>query len=75
MKSSSQGVQTRMEAERVFSVNGVDLSYSDVGDGLRTVLLIHGHPFNRTMWQPQLEFLKASYRVVVPDLRGYGTSS
>jgi pimeloyl-ACP methyl ester carboxylesterase len=75
MKSSSQGVQTRMEAERVFSVNGVDLSYSDVGDGHRTVLLIHGHPFNRTMWQPQLEFLKASYRVVVPDLRGYGTSS
>jgi pimeloyl-ACP methyl ester carboxylesterase len=75
MKSSSQGVQTRMEAERVFNVAGVDLSYSDVGDGHRTVLLIHGHPFNRTMWQPQLKFLKASYRVVVPDLRGYGTSS
>jgi len=60
MKSSSKGVQTRMEAGRVFKFNGVDLSYSDVGDGHRTALLIHGHPFNRTMWQPQLEFLKAS---------------
>ncbi len=49
-----------MEAGRVFKFNGVDLSYSDVGDGHRTALLIHGHPFNRTMWQPQLEFLKAS---------------
>jgi pimeloyl-ACP methyl ester carboxylesterase len=75
MKSSSKSAQTSMETERVFTLNGVDLSYSNVGDGRRTVLLIHGHPFNRTMWQPQLEFLQASYRVVVPDLRGYGASS
>ena len=75
MKSSSQRVQTRIETERVSNVNGVDLSYSDAGDGQRTVLLIHGHPFNRTMWRSQLEFLQASYRVVVPDLRGYGASS
>ncbi|MEU1491414.1 alpha/beta fold hydrolase [Streptomyces sp. NPDC005776] len=39
------------------------------------VLLVHGHPFNRTMWQPQATALVAAgYRVVLPDLRGYGDS-
>jgi pimeloyl-ACP methyl ester carboxylesterase len=64
-----------MEAGAVLNVNGIRLAYSDAGAGARTILLIHGHPFNRTMWQPQIEFLKASYRVIAPDLRGYGDSS
>jgi pimeloyl-ACP methyl ester carboxylesterase len=49
-------------------------SYIDEGAHSRTVLLIHGHPFNRTMWAPQVEMLKTRRRVVVPDLRGYGRS-
>ncbi len=60
---------------RVLSIDDIDLSYSDEGSSPRTVLLIHGHPFNRSMWTPQLERLKAGHRVVVPDLRGYGNSS
>ncbi|MHA6759625.1 alpha/beta fold hydrolase [Streptacidiphilus sp. PAMC 29251] len=40
-----------------------------------TVLLIHGHPFDRSMWSPQVTALVAAgYRVVAPDLRGYGES-
>ncbi|HLP85657.1 MAG TPA: alpha/beta hydrolase [Phycisphaerales bacterium] len=39
------------------------------------LLLIHGHPFNRSMWRPQLDVVAAEgWRVVVPDLRGYGDS-
>jgi len=30
---------------------------------------------NRTMWQPQVDFFNARYRVLVPDLRGYGKTS
>ncbi|HKW87502.1 MAG TPA: alpha/beta fold hydrolase [Candidatus Acidoferrales bacterium] len=56
-------------------INGIDLFYSSRGDGKRTVLLVHGHPLNHTMWRPQVEYLSANYRVVVPDLRGYGKSS
>src|SRR5262249_5940117 len=56
------------------SRNVTDLSYDDSGSGDRAVLLIHGHPLNRTMWRPQTEYLRASYRVIVPDLRGYGRS-
>ncbi len=66
---------TEMAAELLLRVNGVELSYRDSGAGRPPVLLIHGHPFNGTMWHPQVEFLKTGYRVVVPDLRGYGKSS
>ncbi|GAA3794326.1 alpha/beta fold hydrolase [Streptomyces coacervatus] len=39
-----------------------------------TLVLIHGHPFDHTMWNPQLEAFSASRRVIAPDLRGYGAS-
>src|SRR5258707_5953629 len=64
-----------MASEQILSINGISLSYCDAGNGSPTVLLIHGHPFDHTMWQPQIEFLKASCRAVVPDLRGYGSSA
>ena len=45
--------------------------YEDHGAGF-PIILIHGHPFNRTMWAPQTAFLGKHYRVIVPDLCGYG---
>jgi pimeloyl-ACP methyl ester carboxylesterase len=51
----------------------VDLAHEDVGDG-PVVVLIHGHPFNRGMWAPQLAALRDRFRVIAPDLRGYGDS-
>jgi hypothetical protein len=56
--------------KRTAKINGIELFYSDVGDHARNVLLIHGHPFNHAMWQPQMEYLRDNYRVRVPDLRG-----
>ena len=50
-----------------------DLAYNDVGEG-PVVVLIHGHPFNRSMWAPQLAALRERFRVIAPDLRGYGGS-
>lgn len=59
---------------RSFSLDGIELHFTDQGDGSPAVLLIHGHPFDKTMWQPQVEFLASAHRVIVPDLRGYGKS-
>ena len=54
-------------------MDAVDLAYDEAGTG-PAVVLIHGHPFNRSMWAPQLAALADGYRVVAPDLRGYGDS-
>ncbi|MFD9499967.1 alpha/beta fold hydrolase [Streptomyces sp. NPDC060035] len=59
------------------TVNDATLHYDDLGpsDGM-PVVLVHGHPFNRTLWAPQAQALVAvGYRVITPDLRGYGDSS
>ncbi|AEV87201.1 hydrolase [Actinoplanes sp. SE50] len=56
-------------------VNGITVSYDDYGDG-PAVVLVHGHPFDRSMWWPQVAALTAiGYRVVAADLRGYGGST
>ncbi|MDF3149594.1 MULTISPECIES: alpha/beta hydrolase [unclassified Streptomyces] len=55
----------------------VSLAYEDKGgaDPSSTPLvLVHGHPFDRTMWTPQIEAFSAARRVIAPDLRGYGAS-
>lgn len=63
---------------RFTAADGTVLAYDDLGaaDVERPpVVLVHGHPFNRTMWQPQATALVAAgYRVILPDLRGYGES-
>ncbi len=54
-------------------MDAVELAYDEAGTG-PVVVLIHGHPFNRSMWAPQLAALAGGYRVIAPDLRGYGGS-
>ena len=40
---------------------------------MRTVLLLHAGIADSRMWQPQVEVLEAAgYRVIAPDLRGFG---
>jgi pimeloyl-ACP methyl ester carboxylesterase len=36
------------------SLNGIELAFEDIGGG-PAVLLIHGHPFDHTMWKAQCE--------------------
>jgi len=38
------------------------------------VVLIHGYPFDHSMWEPQVHALKDRYRVVTYDVRGLGRS-
>ncbi len=46
----------------------------DRGDG-PVVVLLHGFPFDRSLWDEQVDALSGPYRVIVPDLRGHGTSA
>jgi pimeloyl-ACP methyl ester carboxylesterase len=49
------------------------LAHDERGNG-SAIVLIHGHPFNRRMWSGQLDALSDQFRVVAPDLPGYGES-
>jgi len=63
---------TRAEALN-FLNHGLRMTYDDFGEGF-PLLFVHGHCFDRTMWSSQLQSLRWKYRVVAPDLRGYGES-
>jgi pimeloyl-ACP methyl ester carboxylesterase len=58
----------------VHRVREIELAYDDVGAGVPVVLL-HGFPFNRTLWREQADALADSHRVVTPDLRGHGETT
>jgi pimeloyl-ACP methyl ester carboxylesterase len=51
--------------------------YADLyGNGKRGVVLVHGGRFNKNSWTKQVpEFVKAGFRVLAIDLRGYGKST
>jgi len=59
-------------ATNVVAVRGVEMAYIEVGSG-PVVLLLHGFPFDKSMWSDQLEAVTAAgFRAVAPDLRGLG---
>lgn len=49
------------------------LAYLDSCDRM-PLLLVHGFPFNSSMWEPQVEDVGEAARVIAPDLRGFGRS-
>jgi 3-oxoadipate enol-lactonase len=65
-----KGVESHHEVD----LNGITMAWDDCGSG-PVVCLIHGFPLDRRMWRPQIDALAASgYRVITPDLRGFGDS-
>lgn len=52
----------------------IHLHYSEAGYGM-PILLVHGFPFDNRIWAAQLGELGATYRVIAPDLRGFGQSA
>ena len=55
------------------TANNVPLFVRQQGHG-PVLLLVHGFPLDHRMWLGQLEGLSRSYRVIAPDLRGFGKS-
>ena len=57
------------------TVNGIDLAYRDSGGDGTPVVLLHGFPFRSSLWDPQFDALGDTYRLIAPDLRGFGDSA
>jgi pimeloyl-ACP methyl ester carboxylesterase len=61
--------------ELFVDLGGVRLNVASAGSG-RPVLLLHGFPDSWRLWRHQIRLLAAAgYRVIAPDLRGFGRSS
>jgi 3-oxoadipate enol-lactonase len=55
-------------------VREIEVAYEEAGTG-PAVLLLHGFPFNRSLWRQQVEILAPHFHVIAPDLRGHGETS
>ena len=51
----------------------INLSYTRTGSG-SPLVLIHGFPLDRTIWDKVIPLLEDRFDVIVPDLRGFGGS-
>lgn len=66
------------------TIEGTRLWYQDEGGApgagaagskaAPVLLFVHGFPLTHAMWREQVEAFRATYRVLVPDLRGFGQS-
>lgn len=56
-------------------IDDADICYDDFGESAIPLIFIHGFPFNKSSWQPQMDFLKSKYRVIAYDIRGFGKST
>ncbi|MET3134874.1 pimeloyl-ACP methyl ester carboxylesterase [Oxalobacteraceae bacterium GrIS 1.11] len=76
---TSVTAQAAADAEQSFEagvktvrVHGLDFPVLDVGKG-PVVLLLHGFPDSHQVWRKQVgPLVRAGFRVVAPDLRGFG---
>ena len=56
-------------------IGDATICYDDFGTSEIPIIFIHGFPFNKETWQPQVEFLRARHRVIAYDIRGFGKST
>ena len=57
----------------IVNLQGADIAYDEAGSG-HPLLLVHAGIANRHMWDPVWDALAARFRVIRPDLRGFGES-
>src|SRR5215216_1251884 len=64
----------RSSSVHTAQVNGIELAYRDEGQG-QPIVLIHAFPMSSAMWVDQIDALATRFRVIAPDLRGFGVTA
>ena len=70
-EAAAAGENTPMPS---FTSTRTALAYLDTGRDGTPLVLLHGWPLSSRMWEPQIEFFGEAFRVVAPDLKGFGAS-
>jgi pimeloyl-ACP methyl ester carboxylesterase len=55
-------------------ISGIETNYAEVGQG-EILIILHGWGANSSYWAPVMEKMAADYRIIVPDLPGFGETS
>lgn len=55
------------------NIDGITIGFTRRGSG-PSLLLLHGYPLDRSIWNTVAGMLEADFDVIVPDLRGFGAS-
>lgn len=66
-------MNTQSDRRRRFASSAGELAYDDAGDGA-AVLLLHGFPSSSHLWRGLIPLMASRFRVIAPDLLGYGDS-
>ena len=61
--------------ELIVTANNISVCYNESGTSSVPVIFIHGFPFDKNMWNPQMKALENIARVISYDIRGYGKST
>lgn len=56
------------------ALNGIELAYQRRGKGMPLVL-IHGYPFDHSIWNGIAPLLENDFDLIIPDVRGFGEST
>jgi haloalkane dehalogenase len=73
MKNSNIEIYRKFQ-KKYMEIGGNRIHYVDVGEG-PVVVLLHGSPISSFSFRHQIAALKDRFRVIAPDLLGYGRSS
>lgn len=57
----------------IAEVNGIKLAFEQHGEG-EPLLFVHGFPLSGVLWEHVIEPLRGAYKLIIPDLRGMGSS-
>lgn len=56
------------------TVNGIEVAYKRQGTG-KPLVLLHGYPLDHHLWDDLIPYLEDTFDLILPDLRGFGSSS
>lgn len=60
-------------SDQVLNIDGTNVAFARRGKGTPLVLL-HGYPLDRTIWNDVAEMLLDDFDLIMPDMRGFGQS-
>jgi pimeloyl-ACP methyl ester carboxylesterase len=67
-------IDGKMVEEKFLQIDGNKIRYLESGNSKKTLVLIHGLGASAERWDPVIPLFSDDFRVVVPDLIGFGYS-